>query len=459
MLVHEAIHSFLEHLNSRIRLGANRPATREYYRWQLKHLEKIASDVELSSVTLGDLCKGPISHHYVRSVRRLFAFHKVAIPDGFSGHVKGQRHRTLDACEFRRLWQAMPGHTLPLAAKLIYYTGLRPQEVRGLEWKDISERNRIIQLHNFKAKHLRRDGLTVRAVPIPIKACRLFWWVRNRIKPQPTDKVFVSSRMGRALTSSALSLAFRRAFARAGLQRRNTERACIYTLRHTFATNFIRQGGDSIKLKSILGHTNLNMTSRYCHPTPDDLVRGYDISFKQSGHFTVPTLSEELHTPQPHGDGHQTETSVESEPASPMIDKEEAGRLLGCHGQTLIIYAQKGKFPAPTKNGRKWYWDRSAIEEWIAANGHEFALSLEVNRRHRGKSKEKVCNDPFVMDTKEFAARLKCSRTQLVRLANEGLVPPPAKLGKKTWRWARVVVEQWLAQGCPAIGGTRAVEK
>jgi integrase/recombinase XerD len=44
-----------------------------------------------------------------------------------------------------------------------------------------------------------------------------------------------------------------------------------HTFRHTFATNFLRQGGDVYKLCRVLGHTDIRTTMRYLHLTPEDL--------------------------------------------------------------------------------------------------------------------------------------------------------------------------------------------
>lgn len=44
-----------------------------------------------------------------------------------------------------------------------------------------------------------------------------------------------------------------------------------HTFRHTFATNFLRRGGDIYKLSRIMGHTDIRTTMRYLHLSPEDL--------------------------------------------------------------------------------------------------------------------------------------------------------------------------------------------
>jgi integrase/recombinase XerD len=44
-----------------------------------------------------------------------------------------------------------------------------------------------------------------------------------------------------------------------------------HTFRHTFATNFIKSGGDIYTLSRILGHSSVQVTSKYLHLVADDL--------------------------------------------------------------------------------------------------------------------------------------------------------------------------------------------
>ena len=51
----------------------------------------------------------------------------------------------------------------------------------------------------------------------------------------------------------------------------------FHSLRHSFASNFIKNGGDQFILKSMLGHTSLNTTSIYIHTGKDfNNLKGID---------------------------------------------------------------------------------------------------------------------------------------------------------------------------------------
>ena len=52
---------------------------------------------------------------------------------------------------------------------------------------------------------------------------------------------------------------YRRIFALAGV------RGSPHSIRHTFATEYLRAGGDLYRLSRILGHSNTRITERYIH--------------------------------------------------------------------------------------------------------------------------------------------------------------------------------------------------
>ena len=46
-----------------------------------------------------------------------------------------------------------------------------------------------------------------------------------------------------------------------------------HRLRHTFATDYLRQGGDIVRLAMVLGHSQITTTQRYLHLLTSDLVQ------------------------------------------------------------------------------------------------------------------------------------------------------------------------------------------
>lgn len=61
---------------------------------------------------------------------------------------------------------------------------------------------------------------------------------------------------------------------RSTIKRANIElphRQSSHVLRHTFASHFMMSGGNILVLKRILGHTDIKMTMRYSHFTPEHL--------------------------------------------------------------------------------------------------------------------------------------------------------------------------------------------
>jgi integrase/recombinase XerD len=47
----------------------------------------------------------------------------------------------------------------------------------------------------------------------------------------------------------------------------------FHRLRHTFATEYLRAGGDVVRLSIILGHSEISTTIKYLHLLTEDLQR------------------------------------------------------------------------------------------------------------------------------------------------------------------------------------------
>ena len=57
---------------------------------------------------------------------------------------------------------------------------------------------------------------------------------------------------------------------------------------------------------------------------------------------------------------------------------------------------------------------------------------------------------PALLTADDVAKLLSCSSRSLRRLADQGSVPRPVKVGGLV-RWRRVAIDKWLAEGCPTL--------
>lgn len=61
-----------------------------------------------------------------------------------------------------------------------------------------------------------------------------------------------------------------------------------------------------------------------------------------------------------------------------------------------------------------------------------------------------VVADLAFLDKRAVADLMRCSTKHVDRMAKDGRMPPPVKLGRLC-RWPRAVIVGWLADGCPAL--------
>ncbi len=146
-----------------------------------------------------------------------------------------------------------------LAALLILDTGLRISEALHL-------RNGHIDCDNLLLKVLGK-GQKERLVPFsPELRRRLYRYqqlkAKKGIKGEFLFAGFEGTRWEKRNSTTSLYLLQDKL----GLPRFGWHR-----LRHTFATNYLRHGGDIVRLSMVLGHTQITTTQRYLHLAPNDL--------------------------------------------------------------------------------------------------------------------------------------------------------------------------------------------
>jgi integrase/recombinase XerD len=139
---------------------------------------------------------------------------------------------------------------------------------------------RVSELCNLQVRHLDRvtgrllvekgKGSKARVVYLGQAAQRSVWrWMVSRGEVKQTDWMFGSSRgkKGGKMRRESVRMMIVRTGQRAGVAG-----ATCHRFRHTFAINFLRNGGHIAALQDVLGHSSLEMVRRYARLAEVDIA-------------------------------------------------------------------------------------------------------------------------------------------------------------------------------------------
>lgn len=140
--------------------------------------------------------------------------------------------------------------------------GARAFEVVSLSLDDLDLENRSALIRNGKGQKERFvffSDTTARAISR---------WLAYRPSNTYDDAVFISYQTRERMTRNCLSVAIKRLGNKAGI---TGVRVSPHTLRHTFATQWIKAGGDSHSLMRLAGWTTTRMAEKYVHLVSADV--------------------------------------------------------------------------------------------------------------------------------------------------------------------------------------------
>ena len=192
--------------------------------------------------------------------------------------------------DIARVYQALPV-PYSVAFAISALAGLRPGEVRALKWANIDlEHRRIYVRESVKGPTKDKDsreapigpGLydvlrkwrTKNASPFADLVCPPYFAVVGRAVPGPRAR-FLDERTMTSLIKKAC-------------ERLKLPELTFYEAgRHTFASQWVLNGGSIEKLREILGHSTVLVTERYAHLKPE--------LFQEADLFRAPTSPSTLH--------------------------------------------------------------------------------------------------------------------------------------------------------------------
>lgn len=161
---------------------------------------------------------------------------------------------------------------------LLLDTGIRAQECSMLELTDVSlSDNEILVVGK---------GDKERTVPFGLTTGQAMRSYLNRRGEIPNEKRAFVTQYGGALDRYRIRDLIKRRGQDAGI---SGVRCSPHTFRHTFAVQYLRNGGDVFSLQKLLGHTDLAMTRRYAELSRTD-VREKHRLFSPADRLTVPKV-------------------------------------------------------------------------------------------------------------------------------------------------------------------------
>ena len=144
-------------------------------------------------------------------------------------------------------------------------SGMRIGELCALQRRDLldSSSNPVIVVRRTYCRVIQdfkdsTKGKNARVVPVGDQLLEV-------LKPlclakKPDDLLFFGSKEAAIMAWKNLYKKWRRAQKQSGLNPR-----CFHALRHTYATQFVTNGGNLFALQRILGHSNAKITDKYSH--------------------------------------------------------------------------------------------------------------------------------------------------------------------------------------------------
>jgi len=159
--------------------------------------------------------------------------------------------------EGRRLIDAANKRLRPIMV-IALNTGMRRGEIFNLRWKDIDFDGNCISIKESKSN-------TPREVPMNFEVIEAL----REIKRTNKEFIFYNARTKKPITT--VWKAFKSACDKAKIKDLR-----FHDLRHTAATHMIMSGIDIVTVAEILGHSDIKMTMRYAHPTPENKRKATD---------------------------------------------------------------------------------------------------------------------------------------------------------------------------------------
>lgn len=201
------------------------------------------------------------------------------ILDGLEPVVEVPKKRQLlSPTEMAQLSTVPETPRIRAAVLLAAFCGLRAGEIRGLQWQDVDQTNKCLQVrHNYVSD---KEGVKLpkwqktRTVPLPdVVAKALEQVAAENILGSPFV-IFNEKRTDRPIERCTLTRGYYRLLAKMGITEtmRKARNLCLHGLRHLFVSHSRSIGIPDFVVQRLAGHATLKMTDEYTEVTVTDFA-------------------------------------------------------------------------------------------------------------------------------------------------------------------------------------------
>lgn len=258
-----------------LRMGARSEKTISNYVHAIDRFFKYFQNKDISKLNESDiieyirkayLSKNCSTNTYNMNICAIKYFYSINFNKEFNNkilpHAKRKKKipQTIDKKTFIKIFNEEENLKHKCWLLLGYCSGLRIEEIATIKIKDINS-----QEHKLKVLGKRNKERYTFLPDITINYLRkyiiVYCYRKYNLKTTRTGYLFEGNQNSEHMNSGTISNYFTNIKEKYSLD----ENISFHSLRHSFASNFIKAGGDPFVLKSMLGHSSISTTAIYIH--------------------------------------------------------------------------------------------------------------------------------------------------------------------------------------------------
>ncbi|OOP67717.1 tyrosine-type recombinase/integrase [Heyndrickxia oleronia] len=191
-------------------------------------------------------------------------FHAAAPIDAMKAPKKERTFINVE--EYHELVEAIDHPIIKIIVQFLFFTGLRITECLTLTLDDVDLVSRMIHVKHGKGDKERKVPLSGKLVPLLID-------YKENIRPfVDSDRFFALAKTGK-VSDVYVNRILHETTEKLGWEKVVT----CHVLRHSFASNLVKNNVHVVHIQKLLGHSDLKTTSRYVHANQEQLAEAISV--------------------------------------------------------------------------------------------------------------------------------------------------------------------------------------